>query len=199
MLTTITPATSGDLTTLATAKRELGVTFSTDDARIEDLVTAASAMCAQHCNRPEGFGRATVKQVERLVRSRDALILSRDLSPAIISIVEDGVTLTVPNWEIDGTLLYRLEDDERVCWSRGAKVEITYEAGLTLPGSVPADLERAALTVVQTLYSSAGRDPAIKAESVDGVGSVTYDMRSGAEAVPAGCCALLAPWRRVVL
>jgi hypothetical protein len=38
MLEILCPATSGDLTTLAIAKRELGVTDAAQDARITDLI-----------------------------------------------------------------------------------------------------------------------------------------------------------------
>src|SRR5690349_11747550 len=62
-LTVITEAQSHDLTTLARAKRELGLK-SSDRSRDNDIkedITMASRMCAEYCRRP--FGKETVREV----------------------------------------------------------------------------------------------------------------------------------------
>ena len=64
MLEILSPAATGDLTTLAIAKRELGVADAGQDTRIADLIRQASDLVAQWCNR-SGFGRETLRQTVR--------------------------------------------------------------------------------------------------------------------------------------
>jgi hypothetical protein len=199
MITVITPPTSNDLTTVAAAQRELQLPVSESTPVIEALIRQASIMCARYCGRAEGFGRATVRQTERLTRGAACIILERDIAPAVAAVTEAGVTLAATDYELDGSLLYRLSGDHRASWSP-ATVVVTYAAGLTLPGSVDGDLERACLATMQALYSARGRDPMLRSESADGVGSMSYlDPRAGAEAVPPIAAGLLAPWLRLTL
>lgn len=199
MLTVVTPPASNALTTLATAQRELGLAVGADTVGIGDLIAQASAACAAYCARPEGFGRATLRQTERPGYRRDVLLLDRDLAPAITAVTVDGVALAAAGWELDGSLLYRLSGLDRVAWDAGVVV-IDYAAGYALPGSVPPDVERACLVVVQSLYSARARDPMVRSENVDGVGAVSYlDPRAGMEGLPAQAAGLLAPWRRFAL
>lgn len=92
MLEILAPAATGDLTTLAIAKRELGVTDTAQDPRISDLIGAASDLVAQWCNRA-GFGREALRQTERLATLVDVLVLQRDLGVTVTTVAEDGVAL----------------------------------------------------------------------------------------------------------
>lgn len=55
-----------------------------------------------------------------------------------------------------------------------AKIVVTYEAGYNLPDDVPQEIEQAALVVLKHLYFGTARDPAARAEVIDGAGSTTY-------------------------
>lgn len=199
MLTVITPPASSDLTTLETAVRELALTQEADLTGLEALIRQASAMCGRYCGRSEGFGRATVRQTERLTRVAHCIILERDLAPTITGITEGGVALAGTDYELDGSLLYRLAGDRRTTW-QPVSVVVTYEAGYSLPASVPGDLERACLLLMQGMFSARGRDPLVRSESADGVGSVSYlDPRAGAEALPPQVAGLLSSWLRVAI
>ena len=92
MLEILSPAATGDLTTLATAKRELGIVDAAQDARIADLIREASDLVAQWCNR-SGFGREMLRQTARLVSPVDVIVLHRDLGVTITTVTEDGVAL----------------------------------------------------------------------------------------------------------
>ena len=63
MITVTTPPATNMLTVLATAARELAISDAT--AGLQELIGQASDVCARYCGRPEGFGRATVRQTER--------------------------------------------------------------------------------------------------------------------------------------
>lgn len=177
MLEIITPAATHDLTVLATAKRELGITDTSQDVRIADLIEEASGMISAWCNR-DGFGREVVRQTERLTDPRASIVLARDIGVSITSVVEDGVTIASTDYEVAGSLLYRLRDDARSTWKAG-KVVIEYAAGIVLPTDVPRGLERACLDLIQRLHPLVGRDTTVKSESVEGVGSISYVNGSG--------------------
>jgi hypothetical protein len=183
MLTIVTPAASEHLTTLARAKTELGITGSSDDNKILDFISEASSLIAEYCGR-DGFGRASYEQTERLACAVNFIVLDRDIGVEITQITAAGTVLTTDDYELDGTLLYRLTDDERVAWETG-KIVIEYDAGYDLLDSMPFAIERACLDLVVNLYRASGRDGSVRMDSVEGVGSVAYfDVRSNAGVMP---------------
>lgn len=172
MLEILTPATTSDLTTLATAKRDLGIVDAAQDARIADLIREASDLVAQWCNR-SSFGRETLRQTERLASPTDVLLLQRDLGVLVSSVTEDGAALTTGDYERGDLLLYRLRDGIRVPWA-ARTVVIEYQAGFALPDDAPPALERACLDLLAGLWHGQGRDPAVRNETTEGVGAVGY-------------------------
>jgi hypothetical protein len=172
VLEILSPAATGDLTTLATAKRELGVTDAAQDARTADLIREASDLVAQWCNRG-GFGRETLRQTERPTTPVDILVLQRDLGVTITALTEDGVELTAGEYERGGVLLHRLREGVRVPWA-ARTVLIEYLAGFVLPDEAPPALERACLDLLAGLWHGQGRDPAVRNETTEGVGAVGY-------------------------
>jgi hypothetical protein len=194
MLTVITPAASNDLTTIAKVKAELGITGSGEDARLTQLVGEASALIAAYCGR-SGFGRETLRQTERLAGYCEAIRLDRDLAPAITSVTVDGDALLPAEYEIDGSLLYRLSDTTRIAWTYGVVV-IDYAAGWSLPSGAPADIDRATQDMVVGLYRASGRDPAVRQEMVEGIGSTSFfDARAGSGRLPIGADRLASIYR----
>lgn len=197
MITVITPPATNALTVTATAERELNLNGTPALAGLQELIGQASDVCARYCGRPEGFGRATVRQTERSLDA-DAIILDRDINPTITSVIEDGTTLASTDYELDGSLLYRLSDDIRIRW-RANVVAVTYVGGFTLLTDLPQDIERACLIVLSAIHSSRGRDPHIRSEAADGVGSVSYiDPRAASDGLPAHATTLLQPWRKIL-
>ncbi|WP_198368765.1 hypothetical protein [Roseomonas rosulenta] len=172
MLEVLTPAGSSDLTTLATAKRELAVTDTVQDARIADLIREASDLVAQWCNRG-GFGRETLRQTDRLSAAVDVIVLQRDIGVIVSAVTEDGVALAAADYERVGVLLYRLREGMRVPWT-GRLVVVEYLAGFALPDEAPPALERACLDLLAELWHGQGRDPAVRNETTEGVGTVGY-------------------------
>lgn len=178
MLTIVTPAASNDLTDLARVKTELAITSSAEYAKLATLISEASALITAYCNRTT-FGVEELRQTERLSTAREYLVLARDLAVEIDAVEVDGATLAPEDYELDGPLLYRLQDDARTCW--GGKVVVSYTAGFDIPLEAPTALSRAALDLVVNLYRGAGRDTSIRTEMVEGVGSTSYtDLRANA-------------------
>ena len=183
MLEIITRATTSDLTVLARVKSELGLTDTLQDAKLTNLIHEASDLITAYCNR-DTFGREALRQTERVTAARECIILARDLELTIGTVTVDGATLTAAEYEIDGSLLYRLHDDRRIAW-RSEKVVVEYSAGFTLLGTLPFAIERAALDLVVMLYQSGGRDMTVRQEMVQGIGSTSYfDTRASAGGLP---------------
>lgn len=177
MLEIVTPASTGHLTVLDRVKSELSISGTGEDAKLTTLIGEASDLIAAYCNR-DTFGREELRQTERVSMPRACIILARDLAVTVTSVTVDGEALDPADYEIDGSLLYRLNDDDRLAWATG-KVVIEYEAGFTLLTDLPPALERAAVDIVVNLYRGAGRDTSIRTEMVEGVGSTSYtDLRS---------------------
>lgn len=198
MLTIVTPSAEDDLTTVARVKTELSISGSAQDTQLETLIGEASALLAAYCNR-DGFGVETVQQTERVTCPRGCIILARDLVPAITSVTVDGETLDAADYELDGSLLYRLSDDNRIAWCAG-KVVITYTAGFNLTTAAPVALARAALDLVVGMYRGTGRDASVRSEQVEGVGQTAYfETKAGMIALPADRVAALARYRLVVV
>lgn len=195
MLEILSPAATGDLTTLATAKRELGIVDAAQDARIADLIREASDLVAQWCNR-SGFGRETLRQTERIASPVDVIVLQRDLGVLVTSVTEDGIALTADEYERGGVLLNRLREAVRVPWT-ARLVVVEYQAGFVLPDEAPPALERACLDLLTGLWHGQGRDPAVRNETTEGVGAVGYfEPRADTLPLPPDRLAALERYRR---
>ena len=198
ILVVTAPAARRGLTTVATVKRELGITGSADHDFLEDLILQASAAIEGWCRRV--FGREEVAETFRLSAERAVLHLARWPNVALASIVEDDVTLAADDWELDAATgeLWRLDDaDRRVVWPV-AKIVVAYAAGYRLPGDpqrdLPEDLERACLETVKARWFARLRDPLVKGEQVQGIASADYWVPStgaGDPGLPPGVVGLL--------
>lgn len=194
MLTVITPNPTECLTTVERAKAELGLTGSANDARLLELIAQASEAISDHCKRV--FGVAVLQESFRLDRPIEDLILSRYPITEISGITEDGTSLSPSQYEANpqSSIVIRLESDRQCFWC--GKVTVSYSAGFTLVTNLPWPIERACIETVKVLWFGGGRDPLLKSESVDGLGSQDYWVRDGAaSALPSEVVALLGPHR----
>jgi hypothetical protein len=195
MLTIITPATLSALAEAQTVADELGVMA---DQLIDRLIDASSKRISTYCNRV--FARETVAETFRLDCRQDRLLLARVPIASVTSIVENGVTLSGSDYEMekDTGVAHRLtEDDLRTAWPSG-KIVVTYVAGFLLPGesnrNLPDDIERACIDLVKRAYHASGQDPMRKADEVDGIGRIEFFAPSS-KGLPADIEAILADYR----
>lgn len=190
MLEIITPATSKRLTTLVAIKAELSITGSTDDAYLTGLLDQVSDTIATWCQRD--FASETLRETLHQTRAADCLVLSRWPVAAVSSVSIADDALDPAEREVDGPgLLYRLDSaGNRRHWPVG-RVVVEYTAGYVLPGeegrTLPHDLERAALSLIKSLWFARDRDPLVRSDSVEGIGTTTYQtggFRTGAGLPP---------------
>lgn len=194
MLTVVTPAASTNLTTTTAASNLLGIPQDTDGLDI--AIEQASGMIADHCRRP--FGLETVREIFRWPRS--GLLLSRAPAISLVSIDEGGNALTADDYELDGETLFRVSHSHRLPWI--GPITVTYSAGFVLPGdsgtqTLPAPVERAAILVAGAILSSRERDPMMRSETVDGVGSTSWWVPAGGSLPSLEAQTLLAPYWRI--
>lgn len=211
VLNVVTPAVSQDLTILATVKAECGITGTAEDANIEAWIDQASNACSAYCNRV--FGLETVTEtfrnrfnyVYRHENKAPSILLQRNPVVTITSIVQDGTSLVADvDYQLDAKegLLYRLDpaSDALTFWNFN-KLTVTYSGGWALLGSLPLSIERACISHVKALRSSADRDPNIKQESIPGVLETSYWIGgppgSVSGALSTEVTALLDPFRNV--
>jgi uncharacterized phiE125 gp8 family phage protein len=173
MLTIVTPATSYDLTVIETVRAELGITYRSEDENLARWITQASNIVARYCNRV--FARETIAETFRLATRESDLLLSRYPVQSITSVQENDETLAATDYEVklENGVLTRLRDDSPACWSLG-KIVVTYTAGYPLLGDLPYGIERAAITLVKQYRFANARDPQLRSENVDGIGSAGY-------------------------
>lgn len=211
VLTINTPATTYDLTTLATVKAELGLTTTAEDVNLATWITQASAACAAYCNRV--FGLETVTEVFRNkflypfrndnYRNIVSVMLTRTPLVSMLTLTQDGVVLVQDvDFQLDKEegLIYRLDpsDDSLTNWYF-QKLTANYTGAYALVGSLPHNIERACITQVQAIRASASRDPSVRSENIPGVLSTTYWTAQPGDngALEPAVTALLDPYRNV--
>lgn len=198
-LTIITPATTFDLTVLATVKQELGITVTTYDDQLTRLIHEASIACATYCDCV--FALEEVSETFWLNCAMDELRLARRPVTTITSVVESGVTLTAgTDYAFDPATgsLFRLDgNDNRSAWT--GKVVVQYSGGYALLDGVPRDIERACIALIKTLWFSLTRDPLVRSVEVPGVMTETFWVGGIGDngALPPNVTALLDPYRRL--
>lgn len=203
ILTVTVPASSTALTDLASVQAELSLPGSEDAGYLQTQIAASSAAIASWCSRV--FARETVQEVWRPEIPTEFLMLARVPVASITSVIEDGVTLSASDYEVDPAsgFLWRLSSDQRSWW-RARKITVTYAGGYILPPAqgrtLPEDVQRACVLMVAAQYNARGRDPMLRSEAAQDVGQVSYlDPRAGMEAMPPQAAALLQPYRAVIV
>jgi hypothetical protein len=97
-----------------------------------------------------------------------------------------GTTLAAGGYELDlqTGIIDRLSNAGcPMHWLPGVTV-ITYKTGYTLPTGLPQGIEHACILLVKQFIASGDRDPMVRSEGNDGVGSTEYFSGGGAGLPP---------------
>lgn len=187
--TVITPATDFNLTTLPAIKRELDVITTDTDSYFSSQIPRVSTSISRYCRRL--FSRQRYLDIFKVYWYGPRHPVSRlGLAHWPIVVVDDvqlnGAQLDETDYEIDYESGRLIKDTH---WDYGT-LEVTYVAGWVLPGwapdsvggdPLPPDVEQAAIEMVianrQTgRLSYTDRDPYVRSETVEGVGTLTYSQ-----------------------
>lgn len=222
-LVVTTPASNRNLTTVDAVKLDLGLTGGAHDDWIASVLPRISARVETYCERI--FARETVTEtwnatrgqaqtdtrptIERLEGTeRPSLRLSRTPTSGTPTITltdgEDTEVLETDEYSLDPAtgLLLRLNDVGRPIYWPAYKIDVAYTGGYLLPDQegrdLPYDLEGAAIDMVKLRYHSRLRDPSLKSETVDLMGSQTFWMPGqGDTDIPETIRAVLDGYRRI--
>jgi len=194
MLQILTPATTGNLTTLDTVKQDLKITDSSQDVILNRLILEASSKITSYCRRTT-FGSESLRQIE--YGPLPCVVLARDLDPVISLVTVDGNATT--DYELDGSLLYRMASNSRTTWESG-RILIEYTAGYVLLGNLPPAVERACLDTIKHLYFNTDRDAQLKGEKVLDIIEQSWSTSGQYElGLPAGVSEALTPFMLEVI
>ena len=190
-LTVATPATSTDLVTLATVKTLLGITDTSEDARLALFISQASDAIGRFCGRV--FAAETVTEVFRLEASVSVpepaplCLARRPVSPSGLAVTIEGVPVASENLEIDPAsgLLWRIASGSRVPWPTTAVV-VSYTGGYAVPTSTPPALARACVLTIGAYRAVTARDPLLKAETIFDVAKFEYSVGQGGSQTSSG-------------
>lgn len=154
--------------TLAEAKAFLGITDNSADTLLTRLLAAAPRQIEAWCDAPL-FGQRTVTETIYFEAQPAMLALSYRSVGGLSSLTLDGTAATLGDFDVlAGAGIVRRKDGGRI---GGLKVVAVYTAGYA---TIPDELKQGALELVRAGYLATKRDGAVKSESVEGVGSVTY-------------------------
>jgi hypothetical protein len=181
--TVTTPATSFDLTNLATIKDELQIKDVRSDAFLTRQISWASTHAANYCNRV--FVSETVK--DEFWPARDAanvepLQLTRFPVVSVSAVTEDGVALvdgTDYRLDKDRAQLFRLDDEPYPTFWPSWPIVVTYVTGYA---TIPADVVDAVIRLVKMRWFARTRDPMLRHEAVTGIRDVDYWVATGEDA-----------------
>ena len=194
IFTVVTPAANAAARRLTTAAKVQAVLFdgdTTDTALLEAMIDRVSTAAAAYCNlardangSPPTFGREVCRATWRpgwTMRTGSLMMPWRFPITAISSVVADGVTLQAADYGLRDVNLERLDSDGALCAWPAAAIVVNFTAGwdLTSPDTTPPDIEAAVIDQVRAMYQGRQRDPTLRAESTDSVGSATYSVAGG--------------------
>lgn len=204
----VNAAPSHDLTTLEKVKERLGITDTSADVLLANLITEVSAQIASYTGRVF----ASERVIEHIFSSGSHyLTLSRTPVSQVHSVTLDGEA--VSGWELwkaSAGFLFRSAG-----WGRGAtswwpgygydyghqRYAVEYTGGYLLPGAadrdLPHDLEAAAIEMVVGGYQGAGEGGEIESLKVDDL-TVRYAAPTEGAGLPPSAKGVLGRYRRVI-
>lgn len=200
----ITPPVSSQLSTLANAQTECGITGSAQDALLGLLIDRASAAIVRYCGR--AFGLQTVQEtfrrsnrffvdpVARHAARRDrplVLFYDNTQTPSSVTIDAGDPLVADTDYEIDleSALMWRLSlFGQRSRWICSVAIVVEYQTGWTLPNddavdgvpTLPADVEQVCLALVRAGFSNQGIDPSVVMDWSPDIGRTQFAPHSSA-------------------
>lgn len=158
---------------------ELGITPTDEQTtQMETVIGQTSALVDRFLDRV--LAEEDVTDYFRAPRG-DVLRLSRYPVAEILEVIEDGDALTPDGWEINDVTgeLWRTSGGDRSCWVDCGTIMVSYVGGYILPDDLPADIQRAAIDDIKAKFMAGPRDPALRSQTTERVGSATYSVAGG--------------------
>lgn len=178
------------LATIEEVKAALGVDGAAEDDALTTLIRQASQAVEDQCGRP--FTHGPDRLVTLLTRGEDDLALTRWPVSAVTGATVNGVEVAVTICGRNKNMLWRADGGKF-----SGTVVVDYQGGWKPPGDpaadLPATVTRAVILLVQQYRSAAARDPLIRSQTFEQVGSETYQV--GGMGLGDDVKTLLAPYK----
>lgn len=174
------------LASLSDLKYDLEITDTSQDLYLTKLLKYSSDLIEKYCNTQ--FGVRELSQKFRCVENKGFLITKHYPVAKILSIVADGVVLTLNDYELqaESGMIFRLSSNGSYsCWNAQV-VDVSYKCGYNTPDatadqdaqSLPMDIQRVCLDIASSQYYDRQRDPSLRSVSVQDVESRTFFDRN---------------------
>ena len=141
---------AGDLTTLANVKSWLGITNTSDDALLAQLITGYSQFVTEYCSRD--FVQTTYTDQIYDGSGSSVLVLRQYPILSISAISIDGVAVPSTSFSHNGRAV--LLKTGQVFTSSYGNVSVSYQAGYS---TIPTGLERAVIELIGQRYTEKDR------------------------------------------
>lgn len=193
--TTVTPASSRDMTTLADVREQLQFKSNdtAQDAWISKVITRTSLQAERYCNRI--FVQQTYQDTFGMVYGAPGTPLLLGQAPADVTLVTvDGVDLGATDFiaDSDAGMLYRSAG-----WTSSQSIAVQYSAGYS---EIPDDVQLAVILLCVMTYRARTRDPLLREKETPNLGREQYwvgHLPGGEQLIlPGDIAALLNPYRR---
>lgn len=216
MITTHSSGTDShtELCSLPVAKSHLGVTGSSDDALLAEMIQSASQFIVDYTDR--SYHRQLVTETLPAT-GRGYLVLTRTPVISVQLVTHSGTTISSTTYEIDNTnagMLWRQSGwTDTSIYGNNVEVyntgegrrewSIKYTAGYITPGStlgsrtLPYDVEKACLEIVKSWYKSKDDDPNVIIQKAGDASETKANLAGRYTGIPPVVITLLNPWRRV--
>ncbi|MBP6818341.1 MAG: hypothetical protein KBC46_03455 [Ferrovibrio sp.] len=204
LITVITAASSRALTTVAAVMAELGPEWAGQEQLIAGYIAEASEIIEGQCNRI--FALERLLQVDRELADQKTMLLGRWPVVSVLQVSRNGAGLDAATYEVNNTAgTIRPLAGESYCRFPAGRHEVDFWAGYRLPEQstiglptegvqpLPAVIGQACIRMVKGRVLGRERDPALKAQEVEGVGRDEYWV--GGPAIPEDIADALAPFR----
>lgn len=217
LLETTTAAAAGAtrrLTTKEKVKADLGITVTTYDTLIDQYIDQVSDEAARYARLAEDsagafptFGAETLRATWYAWNSHHDgnILLPWRPKLAVTGVTLAGTTLVAGTdfRLLAGGELQRLSAGLPWQWWSNSDVVVTFTAGWTLPAGVPPALEARVIDQIKLQYHGRDRDPGLRSDSTDGVGSETHSVIGGDSIGESGLLLsledALGPYRRIAV
>lgn len=186
------------LATLSALKAMLGITDNANDAALTVALKTATATVESYCGRT--FARGTLTEALDC-RNGDRPVLSRYPVVSLTSVTMGGVAQTLGDYEVTPAGVLSLSSETGPLPLAASYFRVAYTGGYILPGSpgedLPLDIQQAVLITAAATHLAGARDPMLRSQTADGVGSESYVANNDMAGMPPQAAALLEPWRMV--
>jgi hypothetical protein len=218
----LTAAKNYDLTTVETAREELGITDNSQDKKLARWIEDASAMVADYLNRVLALEEVEETFQPSIYSHNQPLDLSQPLPLTRFPVTEiesiswgggDPLDATAYRLDEDAGLIYRTHETPGYSgwWGGGSgwwggyasgPIVVRYWGGYVLLDKLPRAIEMACLLLLRYRNSSNARDPNVSMERVYELQEVRYFNPAVSSAssfsVPIDVAAMLRPYRREI-